>query len=126
MKISVEDGLPYVTAALTFRGHTLSFDRVVVDTGSAGTIFTVDKTASAGLLPEPQDSVRRVWGVGGAEFVFAKQVDRLVAGELQVDDFEVEIGAMSYGFDIDGILGMDSLIQTGALIDLARLELRRV
>ena len=42
---------------------------------------------------------------------------------LSVDDFEIEVGAMDYGFDIDGIVGMDFLIQVGAVIDLERLEI---
>ena len=33
-------------------------------------------------------------------------------------DFDVEIGEMDYGFDIDGILGMDFLTMSGAVIDL--------
>ena len=31
---------------------------------------------------------------------------------------------MDYGFEIDGIIGMDFLTQVGAVIDLARLEVR--
>jgi hypothetical protein len=37
---------------------------------------------------------------------------------LRVSKFEIEIGAMDYGFEIDGIVGMDFLTQVGALIDL--------
>ena len=37
------------------------------------------------------------------------------------EDFEVEIGGMNCGFPIGGILGMDSLLQAGATIDLERL-----
>lgn len=57
------------------------------------------------------------------EFVFTKRVDSLAVGQLQVNDFQVEVGAMDYGFDIDGIIGMDFLIQVGAIIDLAKLEM---
>lgn len=38
-------------------------------------------------------------------------------------DFTIEVGVMDYGFDINGILGMDFLIETGAIIDLARMEI---
>ena len=66
--------------------------------------------------------VHRIRGVGGTEFVFTKRVDRLSVGDLQVNDFQIEVGAMDYGFDIDGIIGMDFLTQVGAIIDLAKLE----
>jgi hypothetical protein len=31
---------------------------------------------------------------------------------------------MKYGFDIDGIIGLDFLIETKAIIDFSQLELR--
>ena len=52
-------------------------------------------------------------GIGGAEFVFTKRLDRLSIGELWADDFE-----------IDGILGVNFLSRAGAVVDLARTEVR--
>ena len=123
MKIRLQDGLPYITASLTYRGQQLSFRNVLLDTGSAGAIFSTDRVLTIGLTYEPDDSIHRIRGVGGAEFVFAKRVDSLAVGKLQVNDFQIEVGAMDYGFDIDGIIGMDFLIQVGAIIDLAKLEI---
>ena len=47
-------------------------------------------------------------------------------GELQVNNFAIEVGAMDYGFAIDGIIGTDFLLQVGAVIDLSHLEIHRV
>jgi hypothetical protein len=123
MKIRLRDGLPYVTASLTYQGQQLSFRDVLLDTGSAGTIFSTDRVLTAGLTYAPDDEVHRIRGVGGTEFVFTKRVNSLAVGKLQVNDFQIEVGAMDYGFDIDGIIGMDFLIQVGAIIDLAKLEM---
>ncbi len=64
----------------------------------------------------------RIRGVGGTEFVFSKTIDRISLGDLTVSDFEIEVGAMDYGFhfELDGIVGMDFLEQIGAVIDLRR------
>jgi hypothetical protein len=43
---------------------------------------------------------------------------------MEVPDFEIEVGAMDYGFPADGILGLDFLLRAGALIDLRQLEVR--
>ena len=123
MKIRLQDGLPYVTTSLTRRDQQLTLDNVLLDTGSVGTIFSTDKVLAVGLQYEADDIVHRIRGVGGAEFVFTKKVDLLSVGELQVADFEIEVGGMDYGFEIDGIIGMDFLTQVGAVIDLARLEI---
>ena len=44
-------------------------------------------------------------------------------GELALSDFEIEVGAMDYGFAIEGIIGLDFLRQVGAVINLAKLEI---
>lgn len=51
-------------------------------------------------------------------------MERLSVGELRAEGFEIEVGAMDYGFEIDGILGMDFLVRAGAIVDLARLKIR--
>ena len=43
MKIHLRDGLPYVTASLTYQGQQLSFRNVLLDTGSAGAILDLAK-----------------------------------------------------------------------------------
>lgn len=124
MKIRLEGGLPFVTAALRFAGREISLQRVILDTGSASSVFAADEVSRLGLLAEPQDVLRRIRGVGGSEFVFAKQLDALRLGELRVDAFEIQVGAMDYGFPLQGLLGLDFLRQAGAVIDLRELEVR--
>src|SRR5215510_2966049 len=123
MNIQVRDGLLYVTVTLLYGGRQLDLANVLLDTGSAGTLFAVDQVVAVGLQYEADDPVQRIRGIGGAEFVFIKRIDRLSVGELQVTDFEIEVGAMDYGFAIDGIVGTDFLLRVGAVIDLSRLEI---
>ena len=44
-------------------------------------------------------------------------------GTFTIKQLEIEIGGMDYGFNIQGILGMDFLISAGAKIDLKKLEI---
>lgn len=94
----------------------------MLGTGSAGTVFAADNVSTIDLLYEPRDGVRRI---RGTEFAFTKQLDRQSVGELWTDDAEIEVGAMNYGFEIDGILGVNLLIRAGAVVDLARTEDRQ-
>jgi hypothetical protein len=124
MKIRLAHGLAYVEVVLTFRGRSLSILDTILDTGSASTIFSADRLLEIGVAPEPADALRRLRGIGGTEYAFTKSLDLLALGEMKVPAFEIEVGAMDYGFPADGILGLDYLLQTGAFIDLRRLELR--
>jgi hypothetical protein len=125
MKIRLEQGLAYVEAVLAFRGRSLFLRDTILDTGSSSTIFAADRLLEIGIVPEPSDALHRLRGVGGTEYAFTKRLGLLAVGDMDVPDFEIEVGAMDYGFPAEGILGLDYLLRTGALIDLRRLELRR-
>lgn len=124
MKIRLEHGLAYVEAILTFRGRSLRLGDTILDTGSSSTIFAADRLLEIGIVPEPSDALHRIRGVGGTEYAFTKSLVLLAMGEMKIPDFEIEVGAMDYGFPADGILGLDYLLRTGSLIDLRHLELR--
>lgn len=123
MKIYLHQGLGYVTVSLTYQGMSTTLDNILLDTGSAGSIFSVDKMLEIGVQLESQDAIRRIQGVGGSEFVFIKKVEQLSLGEFSLKNFDVEIGAMHYGIELNGIIGMDFLLQVGAIINLEKLEI---
>jgi hypothetical protein len=123
MKIEIQNGLPFVRATITHAGKQLRLNNVLVDTGSASTIFATDQLLSLGVHYAPEDEVHRIRGVGGTEFVFARQIASLAVEDLQTDDFTVEIGLMDYGFVVDGIIGMDFLLRVGAVIDLKQMAI---
>jgi hypothetical protein len=122
LKIRIEDRLPFVAVTLSQGERDIVLEHVLLDTGSAGTMFSVDEIAKLGIVPEPNDALRRVVGVGGSEFVVAKKIERIALGEIEVREFPIQIGAMDYGFPIQGLLGTDFFVQAGVVLDLARLE----
>jgi predicted aspartyl protease len=110
---------------LGFGGLEIFLDDVIVDTGSAASLFSADVVAELGVVPELTDKIHRVRGVGGFEFVYTKRIESLAIGTLEVSDFEIQVGAMQYGFPLQGLIGMDFLTRAKAIIDLDRLEIRR-
>lgn len=123
MKIQMRHGLPFVSVTLRHGEHDLEVHDLLLDTGSAGTVFSADSLLAIGLVYEPDDPIHRIRGVGGSEFVFLKQVDLVTIGELHISNFAVEGGAMDYGFGIKGVVGTDFFVAAGAIIDLRMLEL---
>jgi predicted aspartyl protease len=94
---------------------------VLVDTGSASTVLSADALAQLSIAPEPGDRLRALRGIGGRELVFTRRLDRLEVDGHGLDGFEVEVGGMDYGFAISGILGMDFLLGTKAIVNLGDL-----
>ena len=117
MKINIQYGLPFVELEVTFRGKKLRLDNVLLDTGSAGTIFNANVVEEIGVVPEKNDTVDTIRGVGGVEYVYVKNFDLIQFDEISQKDFEVEIGNMDYGMTIDGILGFDFISASKLVID---------
>jgi predicted aspartyl protease len=95
----------------------------LVDTGSVSTILAADILVRIGIEPSPEDTLHTIRGIGGIEVVYLRKVDFLEVGENKVTDFEIEVGGMDYGFEIRGILGMDFLMASGAIIDLDGMQI---
>jgi predicted aspartyl protease len=123
MQLILQDNLPFARVQLHYRGTEIEIPDVLIDTGSASTILAAHLVAEAGIKPEMSDTLYTIRGVGGIETVFSRRVDALQVGPSTIADFEIEVGGMDYGFEINGILGMDYMLQTGMIINLDELRL---
>ncbi len=124
MKIRLEDGLPIVSGSITISGKTVQLTHALLDTGSGGTLVSADRLLEVGVEADPMDRIVSVRGIGGVEFVVRKEASEIRLGDLVVRDLPVQIGSLSYGFELDGIVGTDVLHAMEAVIDLGSLELR--
>ena len=119
IKISIIDGLPFISSRIYHNSKKLILNKILIDTGSAGTVLSSDKLLSIDIRYEPYDIIHRIRGVGGSEFVFTKTIDKISIGNLYVDKFTIEVGTLDYGFEMDGIFGIDYLSSINAIIDLS-------
>ena len=125
MNIRLVDGLPFVDVTIFFREKSLHLDNVLLDTGSAGTIFHADRVAEIGVEPEPQDITHLIRGIGGTEFVYSKIIDTVCLDDFLLHSFSVEIGPMDYGYALEGIVGFDLIRLAGLIIDAKNMEIRK-
>ncbi|TLS49304.1 hypothetical protein FE782_25970 [Paenibacillus antri] len=121
MNLRMNCGLPFVSVTVTFRGQKIKLDKVLLDTGSAGTIFKADVVGATGVVPESEDEVDSIQGVGRIEYVYTKIFDTIDFDGVCVNNFQVEIGSMEYGLELDGIVGFDFIRAAGLIIDSVRM-----
>ncbi len=119
----IVDSLLLMDMEITFNNRSLQLQRVLVDTGSGSTVISTDLAESIGIVAEEDDIIYRISGMGRSEFIYSKTVDAVKIGDMQTKDFALEIGAMNYGFDLDGIIGLDLLQQLKAIINIDKLIL---
>ena len=123
MQLQLKDNLPFITLVIGYQGKTAIISDVLVDTGSASTILAADSLIRVGIEPSPEDTLHTIRGVGGIEVVYLRKVDFLEVGENKILDFEIEVGGMDYGFELNGIVGMDFLQAAKAIIDLHAMKI---
>lgn len=123
MQLTLKDDLPFTKVKVAYCGQEVELKDVLVDTGSATTIFSADLLAEIDITPLPEDILYTIRGVGGIETVFSRVVDYVQLGKQKLSQPEIEVGGMDYGFEIDGILGMDFLTRVGAVINLRALNI---
>ena len=120
INFELRNKLPFISITAVHGGIEFRIDNVLVDTGSAATIFASDYVRQFGIDSEPWDKIRKIVGVGGNEYVIEKRIDTLIIDGVSIEDSIIQVGDMDYGFGINGIIGGDLLMRTKMIIDYER------
>ncbi|WP_059104312.1 retropepsin-like aspartic protease [Shouchella shacheensis] len=124
MKIKHRYGLLLVDITLSFNGKSKVIRNMVVDTGAAKTLISQKVVEDIGIHVDLHDRIVTYFGIGGKEHAFRKQIDQVQISDFTVEKVEVDFNDFGYE-DINGLLGLDLLMQAGFSIDLKHLEMER-
>lgn len=125
VNLEMKCGLPFASIELVHNKKSIIIDNVLVDTGSGGTVLKMDIVEEVDITIEATDTIETIQGVGGCEFVYKKSIEKIRLDDIEIENFEVEIGVMDYGFEINGIIGIDFLTKIKAIIDLDNMIITR-
>lgn len=90
VELYIRYGLPFCKIAIFYKEKSIILDNVLIDTGSGGTVFKMDKVDELGITIDKDDTIETISGVGGVEFVYKKIVDRIDLGNLEIRNFTIE------------------------------------
>ncbi len=82
MQLRLQHNLPFTKVKVGYRGQEVEIENLLVDTGSATTIFSADLLAKIDIIPLPKDILYTIRGVGGFETVFSRVVDYVQLGKI--------------------------------------------
>lgn len=122
MELEYRDGLLFTSIEIVYKGKSKVIDNVVVDTGAAGSIISPDSVDEIGIYAELNDKIMEYYGVGGSTHIaFVKNIDRIKIGTEIINNMEIDFGLVDQSGDINGLIGLDILIDVGAIINLDKL-----
>jgi hypothetical protein len=122
MKLKLVNNLLEIEMAISFKGQTKIIDRLVVDTGAAHTLISSDMVEELGIYFENGDSLVSAYGIGGVEYSFRKPVDNIKVGNYEISNLNLDYGNLE-DWGINGLIGLDILLNGKFIIDLEELEL---
>lgn len=122
-KMSFEDGLLYTSVKIYYRGRVKIIDKMVVDTGASHSIISTDVLEEIGISIEDHDEIIINVGIGGKQFSVIKQVDGVEFNGFKINNCKIDIGEIHFGGTINGLLGLDLLMEAGVILDLKNLRM---
>lgn len=124
MEIQYRDDLLFTSIEISYKGKSKLIDNIVIDTGAAGTIISPDAVDDIGIYAELGDRIMEYYGVGGSTHnAFIKTLDEIKLGTESSKNIEIDFGLIDTNGEINGLLGLDILMNLGVVIDLRNLNL---
>ncbi|WP_141431095.1 retropepsin-like aspartic protease [Bacillus sp. 03113] len=108
--------------AISYKGKTKIIDKLVIDTGAAHTLISSDIVDEIGIYFENGDPLVSAYGVGGEEYSYRKSVDFIKLGTHEIPEIKLDFGDLN-DWGINGLIGLDILMNGKFIIDLEKLEL---
>lgn len=127
MIIEYRDGLLYTSIEIEYNEQYKTIDNVVIDTGAAETMISPDIVEDIGIFAEKDDKIISYYGVGGSiHNAYEKSVDLIKFGESKIENINIDFGVIDPSGEINGLIGLDLLIEMGIIINLKTMEVEMV
>lgn len=119
MNFILKNGLPIAEIKLKYNDESMILKNVLIDTGSARTIFDTDAVDEIGLTIDPsQGKAVYMSGVGGkSEVCFQQRISDLCIDNILLTNFVIQLGMTNIPYGFSGIIGADFFKKTNASID---------
>lgn len=122
MKIDYRDGLLFTSIVINYMGTEKLINNVIIDTGAAHSLISSDLVENMGIVYENGDRIVSMFGIGGEEFAFRKTIDKVTLGPAIIESHSLDFGFLDTDCGINGLIGLDLLMKSKAIIDLNRLK----
>jgi len=123
MNLKLIDGLLFSSIVITHHGKLMTIRNVVIDTGAAESIISIDAVDDLFHSYEPGDQIRFMTGIGGREAAIRRRVDQVQVDTFVIKDFQLDFGRIGEYNGINGLIGLDLLIPGKFIVDLSRMQL---
>ena len=121
-KLIYKKGLVYTSIELKYKDKSIIIDDVIIDTGASHTIIATEYLEEMDIPLLDEDELVKATGYGGmVSYSIRKKLNEVRCGNLVLKDIKLDFGVIDPNDRINGLLGLDFLINTKSVIDLVDL-----
>ena len=118
MRLELRDGLLFVHLSLAYHGRVITVDNIIVDTGAAHTLIDGAAVEPLSMATDEDDIIVTMAGIGGNDYAVRKTIDNLTFASYTIANPSLDFGNLVVHPGINGLLGMDILLQGRFVLDL--------
>lgn len=121
--MSFKKGLLYATVELEYENKIVAVNDVIIDTGASHTIILTDYLEYLDIPLFDDDELVKSSGYGGVQFsAIRKKIKKVSVGDISIDDMKIDFGLIDPYERVNGLIGLDFLLNAGVIIDLSNLS----
>jgi len=125
MELKYHNGLLFISLEIKYKNNMKIIDNIVLDTGAVETIISPDAVEDIGIIAESDDMVGSFYGIGGSiHNYYTKKIDEVSIEAVKLQQVKLNFGVIDLKGEINGLLGLDILLKTNAIIDFKQLSLK--
>ena len=125
-KLQYKKGLLYTSIELKYKEKSIVIEDVILDTGASHTIIATEYLEDMDIPLLDDDELVKAIGYGGVVgYSIRKKIDEIRCGSLLIKDMKLDFGVIDPKDRINGLIGLDFLINAKSIIDLADLTIYR-
>lgn len=123
-KLQYKKGLLYTSIELKYKEKSIIIEDVIIDTGASHTIIATEYLEEMDIPLLDDDELVKATGYGGMIcYSIRKRLDEIRCGNLVLKDIKLDFGVIDPNDKINGLIGLDFLIDSKSVIDLVDLTI---
>lgn len=114
-----KNGLLYTDIEILIENKSILIKDMIIDTGASHTIISSSYLEESDIGFNDDDTIVKASGYGGTvQYSVRKLVNKVTCGDITLENIKLDFGEIDPEEKVNGLLGLDFLINANLIIDL--------
>ncbi|MGO1042210.1 aspartyl protease family protein [Clostridioides difficile] len=114
-----KNGLLYTDIEILIENKSIFVKDIIIDTGASHTIISSSYLEESDIGFNDDDTIVKASGYGGTvQYSVRKLVNKVACGDITLENIKLDFGEIDPEEKVNGLLGLDFLINANLIIDL--------